>query len=87
MPHPDMMDDGWTFSTDFPGTTGDSLFEANFVREIYAKADPKFTGRVTHCRLLARRIAPSNRTDQRPNLQQLEQWRLPLRFRQIPNGL
>lgn len=45
--HPDMMDDGWTFSTDFPGTTGDSLFEANFVREIYAKADPKFTGRVT----------------------------------------
>ena len=45
--HPDMMDDGWTFATDFPGTTGDSLFGYNFVREIYQKADPNFTGRVT----------------------------------------
>lgn len=45
--HPDMLEDGWTFSTDFEGTTGDSLFGSRFVREIYAKADPKFTGRVT----------------------------------------
>lgn len=45
--HPDMLDDGWTFSTDFPGTTGDSLFGSKFVREIYARADPNFSGRVT----------------------------------------
>lgn len=45
--HPDMLDDGWTFSTDFPGTTGDSLFGSEFVREIYARSDPSFSGRVT----------------------------------------
>jgi len=45
--HPDMMEDGWTFATDLEGTTGDSLFGASFVRDIYTRADPKFTGRVT----------------------------------------
>lgn len=45
--HPDMMEDGWTFSTDFTGTTGDRLLGKDFVREIYLASDPKFTGRVT----------------------------------------
>jgi putative glutathione S-transferase len=45
--HPDMMDDGWTFSTDFDGSTGDSLFGHAFVRDIYAQAKADFTGRVT----------------------------------------
>ena len=45
--HPDMLADGWTFETDFPGATGDTLFSMNFAREIYLKADPKMTGRVT----------------------------------------
>lgn len=45
--HPDMMEDGWTFATDFQGATGDTLFGSNFLRDIYIKADPNFTGRVT----------------------------------------
>jgi len=45
--HPDMMTDGWTFATNFPGATGDSLFGSNFVREIYTRADPQVSGRVT----------------------------------------
>ncbi len=45
--HPDMLNDGWTFSTDFPGATGDKLFGSEFMREIYTRADPKISGRVT----------------------------------------
>ena len=45
--HPDMMEDGWTFATDFGGATGDTLFGSDFLRDIYIKADPNFTGRVT----------------------------------------
>ena len=45
--HPDMMEDGWTFATDFEGATGDTLFGSNFLRDIYIKADPNFTGSVT----------------------------------------
>lgn len=45
--HPVMLDDGWTFATDFPGATGDSLSGAAFLRDIYVRADPKMTGRVT----------------------------------------
>lgn len=44
--HPDMLDDGWTFEQD-KHATGDSLFNSSFMREIYIKADPKVTGRVT----------------------------------------
>ncbi len=45
--HPDMMEDGWTFATDFEGATGDTLFGSDFLRDIYINADPNFTGRVT----------------------------------------
>jgi putative glutathione S-transferase len=45
--HPDMLNDGWSFETDFDGATGDPLFGADFLREIYQKADPEMTGRVT----------------------------------------
>ena len=45
--HPDMLSDGWTFSTDFDGATGDTLFGLPFLRDIYLKADPKISGRVT----------------------------------------
>ena len=45
--HPDMMEDGWTFATDFEGATGDTLFGSDFLSDIYIKADPNFTGRVT----------------------------------------
>lgn len=45
--HPDMLSDGWTFATDFPATTGDRLLGLPFLREIYLKADPQASGRVT----------------------------------------
>ena len=45
--HPDMLDDGWTFETDFPGATGDDLYGATYLREIYLKADPNVSGSVT----------------------------------------
>ncbi len=45
--HPEMLGDGWTFDTDFDGATGDRQFGLPFARDIYTKADPKFSGRVT----------------------------------------
>lgn len=45
--HPDMLTEGWEFRTDFPAATGDDLFGSRFLREIYLRADPKASGRVT----------------------------------------
>ena len=45
--HPDMLSDGWTFDTDFPGATGDRLFGSSFARDVYLRAKPDMTGRVT----------------------------------------
>ncbi|MCI2399743.1 glutathione S-transferase family protein [Aliiroseovarius subalbicans] len=45
--HPDMLSDGWTFATDFPGATGDQLYDLPFARDIYTRADPGVSGRVT----------------------------------------
>ncbi len=45
--HPDMLGEGWTFDTDFPGATGDTLFGLPYAHDIYIRADPKFSGRVT----------------------------------------
>lgn len=43
---PYMGDDGWWFS-DAPGTIPDTVNQAKYLREIYLKADPNYTGRVT----------------------------------------
>ena len=45
--HPDMLDKGWQFKTGFPGATGDSLFGAQYIHQIYQRADPKVTTRAT----------------------------------------
>lgn len=45
--HPDMLSDGWTFSTQFPGCTGDRQFGLPFMRDIYTRALPQISGRVT----------------------------------------
>lgn len=45
--HPDMLGDGWSFDTGFDGATGDQLYQLPFARDIYTRADAKFTGRVT----------------------------------------
>ncbi|HEY6581253.1 MAG TPA: glutathione S-transferase family protein [Rubrobacter sp.] len=41
-----MGEDGWAFH-DEPGVIPDTVNDANYLREVYAKADPDYTGRVT----------------------------------------
>ncbi|HZY66045.1 MAG TPA: glutathione S-transferase family protein [Rubrobacteraceae bacterium] len=43
---PFMGNNGWMFS-DAPGTIPDTLNSASYLREVYQKADPDYTGRVT----------------------------------------
>lgn len=45
--HPDMLGEGWTFDDTYPGATGDTLYGLSFARDVYLKADPDMTGRVT----------------------------------------
>jgi len=45
--HPDMLDNGWEFRTDFPGATGDKLHGAEFLHQVYTRADSDVSGRVT----------------------------------------
>lgn len=45
--HPLMLENGWTFGTDFPAATGDELYHLNFAYEIYLRAQKDYTGRVT----------------------------------------
>jgi glutathionyl-hydroquinone reductase len=43
---PLMAEDGWEFS-DFPGTIPDTVNHTKYLRDVYALADPNYTGRVT----------------------------------------
>ena len=45
--HPEMLSDGWSFDDDWNGATGDRLYGLPFLRDIYTKADPNASGRVT----------------------------------------
>ncbi len=45
--HPEMLGEGWTFATDYPAATGDTLFGLEYLREVYTKMKPDMTGRVT----------------------------------------
>ena len=42
-----MGDKGWTFQPDDDGIVGDRLFQSQYYYEIYLKADPNYSGRVT----------------------------------------
>lgn len=44
--HHFMGADGWTFLAD-DGATGDTLYGLDFLHQIYTKADPEYSGRVT----------------------------------------
>ncbi|WP_334115298.1 glutathione S-transferase family protein [Streptococcus parasuis] len=44
--HPLMLENGWTFS-DGPGVINDSLFNSDYLYQVYLKADPNYSGRVT----------------------------------------
>ena len=45
--HPLMLEHGWTFATEFDAATGDTLFGSDYMHQIYTRADPNYTGRVT----------------------------------------
>ena len=45
--NPYMLENGWTFNTDFPGTTPDHLFNKAYMYEIYLEAQTDYSGRVT----------------------------------------
>lgn len=45
--HPDMLQEGWSFQSDYKAATGDQLYNLPFLRDIYLKTDPQFSGRVT----------------------------------------
>lgn len=45
--HPDMLGEGWSFDTGFDGATGDTLYGLGHARDIYTRADPHYSGRVT----------------------------------------
>ena len=44
--HHFMGENGWTFKTE-DGATGDTLYGCDFLHQIYTKADPAYSGRVT----------------------------------------
>ncbi|GAA4118726.1 glutathione S-transferase family protein [Aminobacter aganoensis] len=44
--HHHMGENGWTFRTD-DGATGDTLYGLDFLHQVYTKADPTYSGRVT----------------------------------------
>jgi putative glutathione S-transferase len=45
--HPHMAAHGWTFGTDFAGATGDRVNGKAYLYQIYLRAKPDYTGRVT----------------------------------------
>lgn len=45
--HPDMLNEGWELRADYPGATGDTLYGLPFARDLYTRADPTISGRVT----------------------------------------
>ncbi len=45
--HPLMLENGWTFDTDFPAATGDQLNHHRYVYQLYLQADPRYSGRTT----------------------------------------
>ena len=45
--HPHMLDHGWELKDDFPGATGDPLYGKSYLYEIYTRAKPDYSGKVT----------------------------------------
>ncbi|WP_370210498.1 glutathione S-transferase family protein [Roseovarius sp.] len=45
--HPDMLGEGWELRTEYPGATGDTLYRLPDLRDLYTRADPGISGRVT----------------------------------------
>lgn len=44
---PNMLDQGWSFQHDYDSIPDDPIYNSQYLKEIYLRADKKFTGRVT----------------------------------------
>ena len=44
--HPYMGDQGWSFAS-YPAATGDELYGLDYLHQLYTRADPHYSGRVT----------------------------------------
>lgn len=44
---PYMLDQGWTFKSDFNDVVGDPVFDKMFLKDVYTAVEPNFSGRVT----------------------------------------
>lgn len=44
--HPDMLKNGWEFGN-YPGATGDKIYGFDYAHQLYTKADPEISSRVT----------------------------------------
>jgi len=45
--HPHLTASGWSFDTDFPGATGDTLGGRSHLQQVYRQAAPDYTGVIT----------------------------------------
>ncbi|MEL6170567.1 MAG: glutathione S-transferase family protein [Pseudomonadota bacterium] len=45
--HPDMLSEGWSLAADYPAATGDKLYGLPLLHNVYTKAKPDMSGRVT----------------------------------------
>lgn len=45
--HPEMLEMGWSFKSDFEGSTGDDLYQSDFLHQIYQKAQSDVSTSVT----------------------------------------
>lgn len=53
---PNMMDQGWSFKSDFKGVTPEPVFSVSHLKDLYTQIDPKFSGRVTVPVLLDKKL-------------------------------
>ncbi len=44
---PKMGKEGWSFIDNYPGSSADPINQAQYIKDIYVKADPQFTGKAT----------------------------------------
>jgi putative glutathione S-transferase len=78
-----MGDHGWTFS-DGPGCIPDPVFGARHLYEIYQRADPAFTGRVTVPVLFDTRTGTIVNNESAEIIRILDQAKPPLATRELP---
>jgi putative glutathione S-transferase len=45
--HPDMLTQGWQFTQDFAAATGDTLYDYDYLHQLYTRDNAQYSGRVT----------------------------------------